>query len=75
MRTVLATASKVFQLHAFIELVVAIRIPQPVEAALTTVAAEIERTFVPEQEEEYEDDEGNVFNKKTYDDLKRQGLL
>ncbi|KAI8065689.1 hypothetical protein BC940DRAFT_303342 [Gongronella butleri] len=25
--------------------------------------------------EEYEDDEGNVFNKKTYDDLKRQGLI
>lgn len=26
-------------------------------------------------EEEYEDTEGNVFNKKTYEDLKRQGLL
>ena len=26
-------------------------------------------------EEEYEDHEGNVFNKKTYEDLKRQGLL
>ena len=26
-------------------------------------------------EEEYEDREGNVFNKKTYEDLKRQGLL
>jgi splicing factor 3A subunit 3 len=25
--------------------------------------------------EEYEDAEGNVFNKKTYEDLKRQGLL
>jgi len=25
--------------------------------------------------EEFEDQEGNVFNKKTYDDLKRQGLL
>jgi len=25
--------------------------------------------------EEFEDDQGNVFNKKTYDDLKRQGLL
>ena len=25
--------------------------------------------------EEYEDDYGNVFNKKTYEDLKRQGLL
>ncbi|CAG0917672.1 unnamed protein product [Notodromas monacha] len=29
----------------------------------------------PEQEEEYEDSQGNVVNKKTYDDLKRQGLL
>lgn len=26
-------------------------------------------------EEEFEDTEGNVFNKKTYEDLKRQGLL
>lgn len=26
-------------------------------------------------EEEYEDRDGNVFNKKTYEDLKRQGLL
>ncbi|RKP28030.1 hypothetical protein SYNPS1DRAFT_11806, partial [Syncephalis pseudoplumigaleata] len=25
--------------------------------------------------EEYEDQQGNVFNKKTYDDLRRQGLL
>ena len=28
-----------------------------------------------ELEEEYEDQEGNVYNKKTYDDLKRQGLI
>ncbi len=26
-------------------------------------------------DEEYEDTEGNVFNRKTYEDLKRQGLL
>ena len=26
-------------------------------------------------EEEYEDRDGNVFNKKTYEDLRRQGLL
>lgn len=25
--------------------------------------------------EEFEDAEGNVFNKKTYEDLKRQGIL
>lgn len=25
--------------------------------------------------EEYEDAEGNVYNKKTYEDLKRQGIL
>ncbi|KAL1922658.1 uncharacterized protein VTP21DRAFT_10197 [Calcarisporiella thermophila] len=31
--------------------------------------------FQDELEEEYEDSEGNVFNKKTYEDLKRQGLL
>jgi len=29
----------------------------------------------PEAEEEYEDKEGNVFNKKVFEDLKRQGLL
>ncbi|KAJ0235244.1 Splicing factor SF3a60 [Hirschfeldia incana] len=29
----------------------------------------------PEIEEEYEDGEGNVYNKKTYSDLKRQGLI
>ncbi len=34
-----------------------------------------EEAWKPEQEEEYEDREGNVFNKKTYEDLKRQGLL
>lgn len=31
--------------------------------------------FQPLVEEEYEDSQGNVVNKKTYEDLKRQGLL
>ncbi|CAG8549036.1 25773_t:CDS:2 [Dentiscutata erythropus] len=31
--------------------------------------------FKPDTMEEFEDQDGNVFNKKTYDDLKRQGLL
>lgn len=31
--------------------------------------------FQPSTEEEYEDGEGRVFNKKTFEDLKRQGLL
>lgn len=31
--------------------------------------------WLPEQEEEYEDSLGNVVNKKTFEDLKRQGLL
>lgn len=31
--------------------------------------------FLPSTEEEYEDSEGRVVNKKTYEDLKRQGLL
>ena len=35
---------------------------------------ELER-WKPDAEEEYEDSAGNVVNKKTYDDLKRQGLL
>lgn len=31
--------------------------------------------FQPENEEEYEDSEGNVYKKKVYEDLKRQGLV
>jgi splicing factor 3A subunit 3 len=31
--------------------------------------------FRLEEDEEFEDHEGNVFNKKTFEDLKRQGLL
>ena len=34
-----------------------------------------EVTFRPDIEEEFEDQQGNVFNKKTYEDLVRQGLL
>uniref|UniRef100_A0A0K8R5M6 Putative splicing factor 3a subunit 3 n=1 Tax=Ixodes ricinus TaxID=34613 RepID=A0A0K8R5M6_IXORI len=29
----------------------------------------------PDLEEEYEDQEGNIYNKKTYNDLHRQGFL
>lgn len=29
----------------------------------------------PEHDEEFEDSHGNVVNRKTYEDLKRQGLL
>lgn len=31
--------------------------------------------FVREVEEEFEDADGNVYNRKTYEDLKRQGLI
>lgn len=31
--------------------------------------------FVAENDEEFEDSQGNVVNRKTYEDLKRQGLL
>lgn len=31
--------------------------------------------FNPEIEEEYEDDEGNILKKKTYNDMRRQGLI
>ena len=31
--------------------------------------------FKPEVEEEYEDREGNVYDKRTYNDLKKQGLI
>lgn len=32
-------------------------------------------SFNPSNDEEYEDAHGNVFNKKTYEDLKREGLI
>jgi len=35
----------------------------------------INKEWKPEIEEEFEDKEGNVFNKKVFLDLKRQGLL
>lgn len=31
--------------------------------------------YQAERTEEFEDSEGNVYDKKTYEDLKRQGLL
>jgi hypothetical protein len=31
--------------------------------------------FEQETMEELEDDEGNVYNRKTYDDLKKQGII
>ena len=31
--------------------------------------------FEQETTEELEDDEGNVYNRKTYEDLKKQGLI
>lgn len=31
--------------------------------------------FKAEAEEEFEDAEGNVYNRRTYEDLKRQGLI
>ncbi len=34
-----------------------------------------DEAFKPDQEEEFEDSQGNVVNKKIYEDLKRQGLL
>jgi splicing factor 3A subunit 3 len=35
----------------------------------------VEDAWATENEEEYEDSLGNVVNKKTYEDLRRQGLL
>lgn len=31
--------------------------------------------FKKEVEEEFEDSQGNVYNRKTYEDLRRQGLI
>ena len=32
-------------------------------------------SFVAAEHEEFEDADGNVYGKKTYDDLKRQGII
>jgi len=32
-------------------------------------------SWKPEDDEEFEDSEGNVYNRKTYEDLKRQGII
>jgi len=47
---------------------------------LSLVAEKLKREgrheiFEQETMEELEDDEGNVYNKKTYEDLKKQGLI
>lgn len=34
-----------------------------------------ESQFRPDMDEEFEDHEGNILNKKTYLDMKKQGLL
>ena len=34
-----------------------------------------EEKFVPDRDMEFEDSEGNVFDKKTYENLAKQGLL
>eukprot|EP00466_Bigelowiella_natans_P003152 jgi/Bigna1/92302/estExt_fgenesh1_pm.C_130011 len=34
-----------------------------------------QKSWRPDEEEEFEDKDGHVYNKKTYDDLKRQGLV
>ena len=36
---------------------------------------QVEFKFRPDKEEEFEDDEGNILNKKTYEDLHREGLI
>ena len=33
------------------------------------------KRFNPHIDEEFEDSEGNVVNRKTYDDMRRQGIL
>ena len=36
---------------------------------------QVEYRFRPDKEEEYEDGEGNILDKKSYEDLKRENLL
>jgi splicing factor 3A subunit 3 len=53
---------------------------QHILTLLPTVAERLKREgrheiFEQETMEELEDEEGNVYNRKTYDDLKKQGLI
>lgn len=34
-----------------------------------------ESQFRPDMDEEFEDNEGNILNKRTYTDMKKQGLI
>ncbi len=43
--------------------------------ALCSLQAKQKGGFKAETEEEFEDAQGNVYNKRTYLDLKKQGLL
>ena len=43
----------------------------PVQAGVFLIALRMKR----ETDEECEDADGNVYNKKTYEDLRRQGLI
>jgi splicing factor 3A subunit 3 len=45
------------------------------KALWQTLQKEQQNGFSQDQDEEFEDKEGNVYNKKTYMDLQRQGLL
>ena len=45
------------------------------KALWATLQKEQQTGFSQDQDEEFEDREGNVYNKKTYMDLQRQGLL
>jgi splicing factor 3A subunit 3 len=52
----------------------------PVLMHIPAVAERLKREgkheiFEEETMEELEDEEGNVYNRKTYDDLKKQGLI
>jgi len=51
------------------------RIADAIELGEKFKSRDIQRMWNPEQDEEYEDKDGNVFNKKTYDDMVRQGIL
>ena len=45
------------------------------QALHSALSARETGSWRPETDEEFEDGHGNVYNKKTYQDLQRQGLL
>lgn len=68
----MATNKQSFYLHDFVSLLVM----QDARDLYAKIKDSLDKEqWNPEDNEEYEDGEGNVLNRRTYEDLARQGLM